>query len=84
MFFDQLVIFDQMKRCITVVVYADTSSATESILEEIYQDSVAKINRIKELMRDPIKESHSLNWNDNNDLDDLLNHKPIHQQLVCD
>ena len=25
MFFDQLVIFDQMKRCITVVVYADTS-----------------------------------------------------------
>ncbi len=68
MFFDQLVIFDQMKRCITVVVYADTSSAKESIIEEIYQDSLSKINRIRELMRAPIKEKHALNWNDNKDL----------------
>ncbi len=67
MFFDQLVIFDQMKRCITVVVYADTSSATKSI-EEIYQDSVAKINRIRELMKDPLKGSYSLDWNDNKNL----------------
>ena len=68
MFFDQLVIFDQMKRCITVVVYADTSNSTESIIDEIYQDSISKINRIRELMRAPIKEIHSLNWNDNKDL----------------
>ena len=68
MFFDQLVIFDQMKRCITVVVYADTSSSTESIIDEIYQDSISKINRIRELMRAPIKEKHALNWNDNKDL----------------
>ena len=68
MFFDQLVIFDQMKRCITVVVYADTTSATESIIEEIYQDSISKINRIRQLMRAPIKEKDSLNWNDNKDL----------------
>ena len=40
MFFDQIVIFDQMKRCITVVVYADTSNASETHVEEIYQDSL--------------------------------------------
>ena len=40
MFFDQLVIFDQMKRCITAVVYADTSCLKESSIEEIYQDSI--------------------------------------------
>ena len=38
MFFDQLVIFDQMKRCITAVVYADTSSSKEFSIEEIYQE----------------------------------------------
>ena len=27
MFFDQLVVFDQIKRCITAVVYADTTSS---------------------------------------------------------
>ena len=57
-----------MKRCITVVVYADTSTASETHVEEIYQDSIAKINRIRELMRVPINESYTLNWNDNKDL----------------
>ena len=50
MFFDQLVIFDQMKRCITVVVYADTSSTSETHVQEIYQDSISRINRIKDLI----------------------------------
>tara|TARA_B100000900_G_scaffold126920_1_gene107232 strand:- start:9883 stop:11403 length:1521 start_codon:yes stop_codon:yes gene_type:complete len=68
MFFDQLVIFDQMKRCITVVVYADTSSAKDSLIEVIYQESIAKINRIRELMRAPIREAHDLNWSDSKDL----------------
>ena len=68
MFFDQLVIFDQLKRCITVVVYADTSSAADSLIEVIYQESISKINRIRELMRAPIKDTHSLNWNDSKDL----------------
>ena len=68
MFFDQLVIFDQMKRCITVVVYADTSNSSESSLEEIYQNSISKINKIRELMRSPIKETHAFEWNDNKDL----------------
>ena len=30
MFFDQLVVFDQIKRCITAVVYADTTSSKDS------------------------------------------------------
>ena len=64
MFFDQIVIFDQMKRCITVVVYADTSSASENNLEEIYQYSISKINRVRDLMRAPLYERQSLNWND--------------------
>ena len=68
MFFDQLVIFDQMKRCITAVVYADTSRASENHVEEIYQDSISKINRIRDLMRAPINERNALNWNDNKDL----------------
>ena len=68
MFFDQLVIFDQMKRCITVVVYADTSSKSLIHIEEIYQDSISRINRIRDLMKAPIKERYDLNWNDNKDL----------------
>ena len=68
MFFDQLVIFDQMKRCITAVVYADTGNASKSDVEGIYQDSISKINRIKELMRYPIKESEVLNWKEKKDL----------------
>ena len=68
MFFDQLVIFDQMKRCITAVVYADTSSASNSHIEEIYQASVSKINKIRDLMRYPIKERHAFNWDEKKDL----------------
>ncbi len=68
MFFDQLVIFDQMKRCITAVVYADTSSASDSHIEVIYQNSISKINSIRDLMRYPIKETEVLNWNDSKDL----------------
>ena len=69
MFFDQLVIFDQMKRCITAVVYADTSGASNSNIELIYQNSISKLNRIRDLMKYPIKETGFLNWNDNKDLD---------------
>ena len=68
MFFDQLVIFDQMKRCITVVVYADTSSTSETHVQEIYQDSISRINRIKDLMSAPINERHALNWDEKKDL----------------
>ena len=35
MFFDQLVVFDQIKRCITAVVYADTTSSKEFSIESL-------------------------------------------------
>ena len=65
MFFDQIVIFDQIKRCITAVVYADTSFLEASSTEEIYEDSISKINKIRDLMRVPLKEKEFLNWNEN-------------------
>ncbi len=68
MFFDQLVIFDQMKRCITAVVYADIFGESDSSIESIYQNSILKINRIRDLMRDSLKEKDVLNWNENKDL----------------
>ena len=68
MFFDQLVIFDQMKRCITAVVYADMLNSKDSSSEIIYEDCICKINKIRDLMRVPLKEKQFLNWNDNKDL----------------
>ena len=68
MFFDQIVIFDQLKRCITAVVYADISGAEGSSIEKIYQDCICKINKIRDLMRVPLKEEQFLNWKDKKDL----------------
>ncbi len=68
MFFDQLVIFDQMKRCVTAVVYADTSVVEDSSAEEIFQESIFKINKIRDLMKIPLKHSEYLNWNHNSEL----------------
>ncbi len=68
MFFDQLVIFDQIKRCITAVVYADTSNSEETPIQEIYENSLIKIHKIRELMRIPLKETEFLNWNENDNL----------------
>ena len=69
MFFDQIVIFDQMKRCITAVVYADFSRAPVDSIEIIYQDCIRKINRIRDLMKVPLQETNFLNWKNNNNLD---------------
>ncbi len=69
MFFDQLVIFDQIKRCITAVVYADTSSSDDSSIEDIYQESICRISKIRDLMRVPLKQKDFLNWNDNETID---------------
>ena len=68
MFFDQLVIFDQMKRCITAVVYADLTRTEGSSIEIIYQNCISKINKIRDLMRVPLKEKQFLNWNDSKEL----------------
>ena len=69
MFFDQLVIFDQIKRCITAVVYADTSHSKDDSIEKIYLDSICKINKIRDLMRVPLKETEFLDWNENESYD---------------
>ena len=64
MFFDQLVIFDQIKRCITAVKYADIDSSRGLSIEAIYQESISKINEIRNLMRVPLKETEFLDWNE--------------------
>ena len=68
MFFDQLVIFDQIKRCLTAVVYADISLARDILIENIYQESVCKINKIRDLMKIPLKEQDFLDWNETENL----------------
>ncbi len=65
MFFDQLVIFDQIKRSITAVVYADISQSKDTYIEEIYHRSIEKIKKIRDLMRVPLKKEEFLNWSDN-------------------
>ncbi len=67
MFFDQLVIFDQIKRCITAIVYADISLLGQASIEEIYQKSISKINYLRDLMKVPLKETDFLNWTDKED-----------------
>ena len=68
MFFDQLVVFDQIKRCITAVVYADTTSSKESSIEEVYLNSIFKIKKTRNLMKGPLEETEFLEWNENENL----------------
>jgi len=69
MFFDQLVVFDHIKRCITAVFYADTTSSKESSIEELYLNSISKIQKTRDLMKVPLKENEFLEWNENEDFD---------------
>ena len=68
MFFDKLVVFDQIKRCITAVVYADLTYSKESSIEEVYLNSISKIQNIRDLMKVPLKENEFLEWNENDNL----------------
>ncbi len=68
MFFDQIIIFDQMKRCLTAVVYADLTKTENINIEDIYDNSIQKIQSIQDLMRIPLKEIDILNWNQQKDL----------------
>ena len=68
MFFDQLVVFDQLKRCITAVVYVDTTYLNESSIEEEYLNSLSKIMKTRDLMKVPLKENEFLEWNENENL----------------
>ena len=65
MFFDQLVIFDQIKRCITAIAYVDTKSSDDSLVDVLYQESINKINHIRNLMKIPLKENQFLEWDEN-------------------
>ena len=68
MFFDQIIIYDQMKRCLTAVVYADLTDQDNVDIEKIYNDSNQKIQSIQDLMRVPLKNVDILNWKHKNDL----------------
>ena len=68
MFFDQIIIFDQMKRCITALVYADISRKTNSSIEEIYENCIQQITSIKNSMKIPLKKIEILNWKQKKEL----------------
>ncbi len=68
MFFDQIIIFDQMKRCLTAVVYADLTNSENLNIESIYNNAIQKIDSIQDLMRVPLKEIDILNWKQRKDL----------------
>jgi len=69
MFFDQIVVFDQMKRCLTALVYADLKQFQDVSIEDIYETSIQKINSIKKLMKTPLNNVDILKWQQKKDLD---------------
>ena len=50
------------------MVYADTTSSKESSIEELYLNSISKIQETRNLMRIPLKENEFLDWNENENL----------------
>ncbi|MBK16435.1 MAG: anthranilate synthase component I [Prochlorococcus sp. SP3034] len=68
MFFDQIIIFDQMKRCLTAVVYADLTNIENIDIEDIYDNAIQKIQSIEDSMRIPLKEVDILDWKEKKDL----------------
>ena len=68
MFFDQIIIFDQMKRCLTAIVYADLTNIENLNIDDIYDNAIKKIQSIQDLMRVPLKEVDILNWKQKKDL----------------
>ncbi len=69
MFFDQIIIFDQLKRCITALVYADLTKIENNQIEDIYCKSLQKIKDIKNMMKVPLKEVDILSWKQTKDSD---------------
>tara|TARA_B100000212_G_scaffold337356_1_gene312059 strand:+ start:53 stop:1570 length:1518 start_codon:yes stop_codon:yes gene_type:complete len=68
MFFDQIIVFDQMKRCLTALIYADTNQLQNIPIEEIYERSIKQIEEIKNLMKIPLKNVDILKWQQKKDL----------------
>ena len=50
------------------MVYADTTSSKECSIEELYVNSISKIQKTRNLMRFPLKENEFLDWNENENL----------------
>ena len=69
MFFDQIIVFDQMKRCLTALIYADLKQFQGISIEEIYEKSIQQINSIKNLMKTPLNNVDILKWQQKKDLD---------------
>ncbi len=67
MFFDQIIIFDQMKRCITALIYVDINQFVDIPVDEIYKISMKQIEEIKDLMKIPLKNVDILNWDQKKD-----------------
>ncbi len=67
MFFDQIIIFDQMKRCITALIYVDINQFVDIPVDEIYKISMKQIEGIKDLMKIPLKNVDILNWDQKKD-----------------
>ena len=54
--------------CIRDRVYADTTSLKKYSIDELYINSISKIQKIRNLMRVPLKENEFLDWNENENL----------------
>ena len=67
MFFDQIIVFDQMKRCITALIYVDINKFIDVPIDEIYKTSIKQIEEIKDLMKIPLKNVDILNWDQKKD-----------------
>ncbi len=68
MFFDQIIVFDQMKRCITTLMYADLNQFQDLPIEDIYEKFSNKIETIKDLMTIPLRNVDILKWQQKKDL----------------
>jgi len=68
MFFDQIIVFDQMKRCLTALIYADLKQFQGFSIDDIYEKSIQKIHSIKNLMKIPLKNVDILKWHHKKDL----------------
>ena len=68
MFFDQIIVFDQMKRCVTALVYADISKMQNFAIEDVYKNTIQQIDEIKNLMRFPLQNVDILKWKQKREL----------------
>lgn len=70
MFMDSLIIFDQVKRLINAIAYADLTTGLSS--NDAFDNAVSRVNQIQHLLSQPLPSSNPLNWMPNpKDLEDV-------------